>query len=388
MSARINPADRKILLIAGLAFLVLIILGIIFAPTGTGSATATTYSAASEGAKGAYLLLQQTGYRVERWQQPPTSLKPDNHTVLIVADSAVMPNQKQKAAIEQFISGGGRIITTGIIGASFLPENHSEYDPAPETPWSEFNALAPSRITRAAPKITLAPVAHWSGSSSLPLYGDDEKTVVVRYPHGQGDAIWLASPAPFTNAGIKQSGNLEFLLAAIGDKQQAHVLFDEYVHGYGETESPEKSHPLMTALFLQCVLLAAAALLTFSRRSGPIRPLPAESHLAPLEFVETLGGLYQQAHAGSVAVDVYYQRFQYWITRRLGLGNNPSPEQLDRAIRERWHLQDDFLLATLQAAASARYQPDLPQDQALEIVQSLYQYAIKFSLFPSVKEKR
>jgi hypothetical protein len=387
MPPGISSGDRKILVIAGLAFLVLIILGLIFAPTSTGSTTATTYSAASEGAKGAYLLLHETGYRVERWQQPPTSLKPDKHIVLIVADPAVMPNQKQKAAIEQFISGGGRIITTGIIGASFLPENHSEYDPAPKRPWSEFKALAPSRITRAAPKITLAPVAHWCGNSGIPLYGDDDKIVVMRYPHGQGDAIWLASSTPFTNAGIKESGNLEFLLAAIGDKQQARVLFDEYVHGYGETESPEKSHPLMTALFLQCVLLATAALLTFSRRSGPIRPLPAESHLAPLEFVETLGGLYQQAHAASVAVDVYYQRFQYWITRRLGLGNNASAEQLDRAIRERWHLQDDSLLPTLQTAASARYQPDLPQHQALEIVQSLYQYAVKFNLFPAAKEK-
>jgi hypothetical protein len=356
MPPGISSGDRKILVIAGLAFLVLIILGLIFAPTSTGSTTATTYSAASEGAKGAYLLLHETGYRVERWQQPPTSLKPDKHIVLIVADPAVMPNQKQKAAIEQFISGGGRIITTGIIGASFLPENHSEYDPAPKRPWSEFKALAPSRITRAAPKITLAPVAHWCGNSGIPLYGDDDKIVVMRYPHGQGDAIWLASSTPFTNAGIKESGNLEFLLAAIGDKQQARVLFDEYVHGYGETESPEKSHPLMTALFLQCVLLATAALLTFSRRSGPIRPLPAESHLAPLEFVETLGGLYQQAHAASVAVDVYYQRFQYWITRRLGLGNNASAEQLDRAIRERWHLQDDVC---------RRYRPPPPPATSL-----------------------
>src|SRR6266849_6368040 len=135
MPSAISAGDRKILVIAGLAFLLLVILGFLFAPTGqTDSALATTYSAASEGAKAAYLLLQQTGYHVERWQHPPTSLKPDSNTVLIIADPAVIPNEKQRAAIEQFVSGGGRVITTGIRGARFLPEDSSEYNEAPRNP--------------------------------------------------------------------------------------------------------------------------------------------------------------------------------------------------------------------------------------------------------------
>jgi hypothetical protein len=388
MPPSLSAGDRKILFIAGGAFLILGVLGFLFAPaSNTESNAATTYSTASEGAKASFLLLQETGYRVERWQHSPTALKADAHTVLILADPAIIPNQKQKAALEQFISGGGRVITTGLFGARFLPEDSSEYNPMPKNPWSEFKALVPSAITRAAPTIKLAPVARWSGGSGIALYGNREQTVVVRYPRGRGDAIWLASATPFTNAGIKESGNLEFFLAAIGDKQQTRVLFDEYVHGYGDSDTPAKSHPLMIALVAQSVVLALAALLTFSRRSGPIRPMPAESRLAPLEFVETLGGLYQQAHAASVAVDVYYQRFQYWITRRLGIGKNATPEDLDRAVRERWHLKDDEFLSTLQAAASARYRPDLPQREALEIVQALYSYAVTLELFPATKEK-
>lgn len=384
----ISAGDRKILGIAGAAFLILVVLGSFFAsPGGSDSNAATSYSTASRGAKAAYLLLQQTGYHVERWQLPPTSLKPDPHTVLIIADPGVIPNEKQKAAIEQFISGGGRVITTGVSGARFLPQDSSEYAPVPKELWTEFKALEPSAITRAAPRLTLAPVAQWSRDSGISLYGDDDQIVVTRYPRGQGDSIWLASATPFTNAGIKEPGNLEFLLAAIGDKQQTRVLFDEYVHGYGESDAPERSHPLMLALLLQCAVLGTAALLTFSRRSGPIRPLAPENRLAPLEFVETLGGLYQQAHAASVAVDVYYQRFQYWMTRRLGIGNKASPEELDRAIRDRWDIKDDLFLSTLRAAAAARYQTDLTQKQALQIVQSLHSYAIKLKLFPALKEK-
>jgi len=205
-------------------------------------------------------------------------------------------------------------------------------------------------------------------------------------PHGQGEAIWLASATPFTNAGIQSSSNLEFVLAAIGDPRQTRVLFDEYVHGYGDQNSQdEKSHPLTMALLLQSLVVALAALLTFSRRSGPLRPVPPPSRLAPLEFVETLGGLYQQAHAAAVAVDVYYQRFQYWITRRLGLNKNATPEEIARAVRDRWDVNDDAFHGTLLAAAAARYQPDLPQNQALEIVQKLHDYATQFKLFPKEK---
>ena len=54
-------------------------------------------------------------------------------------------------------------------------------------------------------------------------------------------------------------------VAAIGDKQQTRILFDEYVHGYGEHSVPEKSHPIMTALLVQSVVLALAA-------AAPARP--------------------------------------------------------------------------------------------------------------------
>jgi hypothetical protein len=139
----------------------------------------------------------------------------------------------------------------------------------------------------------------------------------------------------------------------------------------------------MTALMLQSAVLALAAIFTFSRRSGPLRPMPPESRLSPLEFVETLGGLYQQARAASVAVDVGYQRFQFAITRRFGLPPNASPEEIDRAITERWHWHDDSFIETLRAASSARYQSELEPKEALRLVQSLYSYAAKLKLFPS-----
>jgi hypothetical protein len=383
---RLSSGDRKILIIAGVAFVLLIVLGFVLSPADVDSYRATTYSAGSGGAKAGYLLLQELGYHVDRWVKPHSELKPDAHTVLILADAERAPDEKEKASLESFVNGGGRVIATGLIGGMFLPGNASEFNPEPKGLSKEYGALTPSAMTRAAPKLSLIPYASWPKATAIPLYGTRDEVYAVQIPHGQGEMIWLASATPFTNAGIQLSNNLEFVLAAIGDRKETRVLFDEYVHGYGDHERRYgKTHPLRTALLLQSLVLAIALLFTFSRRSGPLRPVPPPSRLAPLEFVETLGGLYQQANAAAVAVDVCYQRFQYWITRRLGLNKNATPEEIAKAVRDRWDLDDDTFHGTLLAAAAARYQPDLPQKQALEVVQKLHEYAVKFKLFPKEK---
>lgn len=386
MPSGLNSSDRKVILITGVAFVILVILGFLLAPSNTETEVASTYSTASKGAKASYLLLQELGYHVERWQRPIRELKPDNHTVLIVVDLPTVGSEKSKATMQKFLSDGGHVIATGITGATLLPEDHSESDAVPQTLWRDYDALTPSAITRAARKITLVPVARWSESSGLPLFGKQDEVVAVEMRYGKGDVIWLASATPFTNAGIKESNNLEFVLAAIGERERTRVFFDEYIHGYGDEAVSGNNHPILTALLLQSGVLALAALFTFSRRSGPLRPLITEPRLAPLEFVETLGGLYLQAKAASVAVDVAYQRFQYWIARRLGLSPHTSPDDLARAASERWKLRDDNFAQTLREAASARYRPDLPQKEALALVKSLYSYAMKLKLFQFTKE--
>jgi hypothetical protein len=389
MPAKLNPTDRKILLIAGGVLLALIVVAIIFAAPVDQEKTPTTYSAASEGAKGAYLLLQQSGYHVDRWEKSPQNLGNGARSVLILAQPGRFATPKEKVGLERFLNSGGTIIATGAIAALALPHNSMQIDPMASSLWERFEALAPSRITRAAPQISLLAAAHWKDDSrATALYGKDSNAVVVRYRHGEGTVFWWASATPLTNAGLKESGNLEFFLASLGDKDSTHILWDEYFHGHGQQTGGPKSHPLLIVLYLQFGLLALAVLFTFSRRSGPIRPLPPEARLSPLEFVETLGGLYQHARAASVAVDVYYQRFHYRLTQRLGLVRDASPGELAKAVRERWNFQDEQFLPILQAASAARYQHDLRAKDALRLVQSLHSYSAKLKLFTAnAKEK-
>lgn len=394
MPLKLNPKDRKLLLGAAILFVIMVAGTLIFGSSqGSRAEFPTTYSAGSEGAKAAYLLLQESGYRVSRWERPLSALTGAEGKVLILAEPLEAPTRGDRQQLEKFISDGGHVIGTGMFVDAFLPQSASNPDPIEGLHWQKFPALSPSSITRAAPTIVLAPSSYWGfRSQALPLYGDEKSVRAVKYSYGKGEVIWWASSTPLTNAGLKEQGNLEFLLACLADGAQGagkkEILWDEYVHGYRETLEDSTWHSPVMWLFLQLGLLAVAVLATFSRRHGPIFAPAAESRLSPLEFVNTLGGLYERANAGSVAVDISYQRFRYWLTRRLGLANNISIEDLETALRERWNFSDEHFTETLRQCESARYYPDLRPAVALRLVQQLDDYAVKLKLYNvSLKEK-
>lgn len=390
MPLQLAPQDRKILLGGAIALVVLVVGAVILTPPeGTKAELPTTYSSGSGGAKAAYLLLKESGYSVERWERSLTELPVPPGKVLIIADPMMAPEREERKRLHQFIQDGGRLIVTGMFAGTLLPENRSVPDLLAGMAWKKASALSPSPITRATPQITLAPQAYWtSGSSATPLYGEGEKAFVVQYSYGKGEVLWWASATPLTNSGLKEPGNMEFLLACIGDRQQTHVMFDEYFHGRRHSLSASVASSWLPWLFLQLAVVAVAVLFTYSRRSGPIFVPAGEVRLSPLEFVQTLGGLYEHAGASSVAVDISYQRFRYWLTRRLGMAGNASLQDLEQAVRDRWKFQDPKFIETLRDCESARYFPDLRSEHALELVKRLYDYADKLKLFRlSAKEK-
>ena len=391
MPIQLSAGDRKLFLIAGGVFLLLVSTALILAkgPDSTDEIP-TTYSIGSGGAKAAYLLLKASGYRVERWEQSPSELPEAVGTTLILAEPSDAPKTEERNRLRQFVENGGRVIATGPFVGLFLPENEIVPDPMSGMTWKRISAQSPSSITHAASQITLAPQAYWKPESfALPLYGDGDKQMVVKYKSGKGEIIWWASATPLTNAGLKEPGNLEFFLACIGSEPQTRILWDEYFHGYRHSLTASIQSSPVKWIFLQFALFTFAILLTYSRRSGPISIPARESRLSPLEFVRTLGALYKQANAASIVVDISYHRFRYWLTRRLGMASNAPVDELERAVSERGNFQDADFTATLRACESAPYDYTLKPRAALRLVRSLDDYAAKLKLFSkSGKEKK
>jgi hypothetical protein len=401
MSPKLNPKDRKLFLGAGFVFILLVVTAFVISSGERGQAEyPTSYSSGSSGAKAAYLLLSETGYKIQRWERPLSDLPLDSTKTLtvILAEPDEAPTREERQQLKTFISQGGHVIATGMFAGTFLPKNESVPDILSGMTWKTASSLSPSRITRAAPQIVLAPRAYWQSSSTeYPLYGDGDHTLVVKYPFGRGEVLWWAAATPLTNAGLKESGNLEFFLACLGNRK-TEILWDEYIHGYRQTLVGSIAHSPVKWLFLQLVLLALAIVATFSRRSSPACVPRTEVRLSPMEFVQTLGGLYERAGSPSIAVDICYRRFRYWLTRRLGVAANTPEDELASAIRNRWGLNgggfntagftNDRVISTLKNCVAASSDPFLKAPVALQLLQELDDYAAQWNLFQGIRKEK
>ena len=383
MSGSLTSGDRKLLLSAAAASLLLICLSVALTPGGNTAESPTTYSTGSGGAKAAYLLLQAARYPVTRWEQSLQDLPDDGNATLILAEPQGAPTSAERSALRLFILRGGRVIATGEAGAFFLPAHKVIADPIAGMTWRPLSSAAPSFITRAAPTITLAPQAYWdTDASMLPLYtdvDDADRVRVIKTDVGQGEVIWWASATPLTNAGLREAGNLEFVLACLGGTQR-RILWDEYFHGHRGSRPASLMASPLTWVALPFAMAAAAVLLTFSRRSGPIVPPAEDSRLSPLEFVRTLGFLYQRAGAAAVAVDIAYQRFRYRLMRRMGITSAASIVEVEQAVRARAGRQVPAFGDLLRACESARGDSRLTAAAALTLTRSLYDCAVTLDL--------
>ena len=389
---QVTPVDRKILLVAASVFVVMLGAALLLVRgTDSNEDVPTVYSVGSGGCKAAFLLLRESGYQVQIWEQPlrdlPTADGKGN--TLIILQPTAFPALEEKQKLESFLKSGGRLIVAGRFAGFFLQTNESVPDLLSGIAWRRISALSPSPITRAAPEITLAPQAYWRpGSGAVGLYGDLEKPVVIEYKIGEGTVLWLADQTPLTNAGLKEVGNLEFLLSAVGDPGERTVLWDEYVHGYERTAFTGKSHRLIGWIGLQFGIFGLAILLAYSRRSGPVWVPEREARLSPLEFSRALGSLYEHANASGVALEICFQRFRYLLTRRLGISVKSSVDDLARAMRERGAVPDKDFAHTLSECELYRYDAKVSAATALRLVQRLFDFATTLKLVPTQRGEK
>ena len=245
-----------------------------------------------------------------------------------------------------------------------------------------------SPLTRGG-NIKIAPEAYWDPDYSMDVahYAVEDNAVVVSYKIGKGEVIWWGATTPLINSGISQAGNLDLLLNSLGSPQNTRVLWDEYFHGSTRSLATYLGDPPVTYGLLQGGVIFLAFIFTFSRRNVPIRPLSEPSRLSPLEFVQTLGGLYRRAEVNSMAVEVAYKRLRYLLTKKLGLKADVPATTLARAVRERLNYKDSEFGELLAQAENAVHDYDLTEAAALELVQRLTEPAEKLQLISRQQEK-
>jgi hypothetical protein len=388
MRVKIERDDLPLLIIAGSILLIATVTGAVVAPITRGesaSAVTSTYSSAGNGAKAAYLLLQDLGYREDRWLAPPTEFPADAQgTVLILADPSFGPSSDEKLALEDFVRHGGRVVATGWQGASFLQLDAS-LDASPGETLDEeskdFSPILIGPLSETANKVVFHSQTHCTprDAHQVVYYGDGEGAVVVSSRLENGTWVWWADAYPLSNDGISKASNLNLLLNSIGKPGDVKVLWDEYYHGERNgLWSYLYKTPLPWAL-LQAAILALAIVFTYSRRSGPIAAAAAPSRLSPIEFVETVGDLYARKHATTSALETAVHRFRGLLARSMGFSPEAPIDVLKPRIAELGKagagLSD--LLAKCDLAIKAGI---TDERETLKLFQELHGYTLRLHL--------
>jgi hypothetical protein len=202
-------------------------------------------------------------------------------------------------------------------------------------------------------------------------YRCDQDAVVVIYSAGKGQVIWWASPTPLENATISDAGNLALLLNSIGPKENSLIVWDESLHGTSPSLWSYTAGTVIPYLWWQCILIGLLLVLSFSRRSGPLRPDPVISRAAPLEFTRALGSLYHKAGAANISVRVAYRGFRIALERSAGVKRDASPQEMAAQI-SRFYPVTVPNLEQLEEAGRAVEGVPVTEKRALHLVQALH----------------
>jgi Domain of unknown function (DUF4350) len=335
----------------------------------------SSFEPGPEGAKAAYLVLKQLGFQVERSIEPVASLSIDPRTsVLVLASPSVEPSDQDRRAVAHFVEQGGVVLASGPRGAAFFAD-HFEDGAEDEVPAS-YPPVVPSPLAAGAPAITMAreggPVP--IDPALLSIYGPEHGGVVRTKQMGEGRAIWWAGSTPLTNEAIADAHNFELLMSALGTRA---VFWDEHYHGHVRSLwSYTAGTPLPWAL-AQIALVAAAALATYGRRRGPVRARVTDARTSPMEFVETLGGLYERARATSASVAAAHARLRRRLLSACGLPAASSTDAIARGAAARFGLDADEVAGLLAEAQQAGADDSLTPADGLGLVRRIQALAAR-----------
>jgi hypothetical protein len=360
------------------AVMVVLIVGVsVFAPSDVeNDPRPTTYNSGPQGAKAAYLTLQELGRNVSRLEKPLSALSDADagRTTLVLAEPVYAETDRDelKEQVKQFLERGGRVVATGETGALLLPEAKSA---APELLAEELCETTPegeSELARAG-SVEMHHPMRWSALG--PQFRVDQRCggdgVVAHFAVGEGEAVWWSSADPMTNAELKHEGDLRLLLASIGDGR--NVVFDEALQTATETSwSATKGLPL-TWLALQAAALFVLLVLSFSRRRGPIRMPVVLPRSSPVEFANSMGDLYEKAHATSAATEAARRRLLRVLTLDAGVMQSAiqrGPAAIAEALHQRLGGDWQRLAGHLTAAESAAKDP-VSERSGLALVRKL-----------------
>ena len=286
-----------LLVIAGLALLGYVAAAVVrAADRGNFADALSTYRSDQRGARGLYLLAEESGLAVRRLQHDLEVLEPDQQLVMLAVDGAPdledlfgddgrdggapdaglrtvavywpssdggvadggaarpdheglnvffvvsMSKDERKSLLEHVRRGATLLYAPSrASGDQLLEELHVELrQPSSGAEPEALSPAAPSPFT-ADVSAVLAPVRAYQDlpTGAVPLLDNEDGEVVMSLlPHGSGRVVLLTAPDLASNQWLAQEDNAQLWLSTLGMMAHAGpVLFDEFHHGFTSERS-------------------------------------------------------------------------------------------------------------------------------------------------------
>ncbi len=335
-----------------------------------------SYDPGAEGARAAFLLLQETGQEVGaskriiegkiRWILAPREIS------------------RQFEAVPGWVKSGGKLLLADdqMLIADKLGIRVTRQTLEKEEHQQTIR-LGNQRITIEAGtvrlKVDASPKGTWPENSAQPL--------VSIYPLGKGEVWLLHLPELMANEVLKQSmqkqlGNGLVILElgrAMAGASGERIWFDEYFHGMRTQPSIIEllTAPPFVWVTLQGALLLGLALWRHAPRFGTFQEQPVPRRRSKEEYLEALAGMLERKHAYSLALSFVRNSVIQGLAKALSLPAEVKPHTLAQQAVARWpgRFQYDRLTATLSASLPAQIRESdfLRSLHELESIRDVYQ---------------
>lgn len=317
----------------------------------------SSLSSAPDGALALKMWVKELQYNVDE-QVLANFIPPKNDSILFMLEPLFV-TETEMQPIDDWVESGGTLIVMGEqysmsllldhyqFGFDYLPENGVA---ANETPL--FNSPAAFDLKN----VKVRTVLQSERDDFVVLVAYQGKPVLVSLEQGKGRVILGTVTEAFTNAGLKEAGNPEFVLNVLAlARVKGAIWFDEWHHGVrsgSEILGPGEflrrtpvGHSLLFAAF-------AIFLVLFIQGRGFGRPVPLPQEIkrrGALEHVTGIANLSRRAAHRSAVMMQYHQQ----IKRKLGQRYRLDPgmddqEYADKLAGYNPSLQKDELLSLLK----------------------------------------
>lgn len=304
----------------------------------------TTNSTNVDGTMVASLLFERFGNAVNAWELPLLPENLDDLDVLWVIDPLISLNAVEVAAVEEWVSKGGVLVSTGIPGRLFrgLVDDRHLYGAAVSVrKKANKQGTTADGIPESAGDLPLARGVKqlgWLNDRTIDLEESDafdallEDSTGVRVAErdfGRGKAILLADSSFLTNGMIGKHDNAvlatNLVRYSLSQARGERLAYDEYHLGFGHYESGMEalSNMMVTTSPGWAVLALTVAGLLFllykGRRFGTRREPGRVRRRSKMEFVQAVGASFRSAGAYRLVWKLIYGDWKRNASRELGL---------------------------------------------------------------------